>query len=345
MNRKLAAWTILLLPLALGCGRDSAPPPDPDKTPDATSASPPGELDSTGPDRQTRPREPMAHKYEVTLVSRLTMQGVDVKAEAIEADTRFVYTWQCRPGERVLVLHSQGMKVVIDGRAQTEALMDRSRFRAKGRGKTTDVPFEKAPPQLRDMLRDSYETPLCRLAVDEDGNVASETVTAGPGAELAVKNGAIANCRLLHPPFPRGKRAWKAPATISMGSGSYASGQLTYKAGPALAEGDAAGRIPVAVSGTLTGGGTVGPTEVRNARYVVHGSQTFDPGRGHWVDGSLTLDTSFDTYLHGKKIASNSGTMTASLKWLGSAKLEPAPEKDSQDDLPKAEIRKLKADG
>lgn len=336
MKRNVVAWTILLASLALGCGRDSAPPPDAGKTPDAASASPPGDLDSTQPDRPSPPRGPMARKYEVTLVSRLTMQGVDGKAQAIEADAWFVYTWQCRPGERVLVLHSQGVKVTIDGRAQTEGLIERSRFRWKQGFETTDVPFEKAPPEIQNMLRDSYETPLCRLTVDDRGNVTGETVTAGPGAEAAVKNGAIANCRLLHPPFRRGKRAWMAPAKVSMGDGNYAAGELTYQAGPAVARGEAAGRIPVDVSGTLTGGGTVGPTGIRNARYVVRGSQTFDPGRGRWVDGSLTLDTSFDTHLHGKKIASNSGTMKASLKWLGSTELEPAPDADSRDEAPKA---------
>jgi len=334
MNRGVAAWTILWICLVLGCGRDSTAPPEAGNAPDASSASLPGDLDSERPDRPSPPREPMAHKYEMTLVSSLMIQGPEGEAMHIAGDTGFVYTWQCAPGERVLVLHSHRMNITIDGRPQTEALMERSRFYCKRDGDTTDVALDKAPQKLRSMLRDSYETPLCRLAVDEDGNVKSETVTAGAGAEVLIKNGTIANCRLLHPPFCRGKRAWRAPAKITIGEGCYATGDLIYRAGPARAEGDAAGRIPVEVSGTLTGAGTMGPTEVRNARYVVHGRQTFDPARGHWVDGSLAQEVSMDTYLQGKKIASNSGTMNVSLKWLGSTRLDPAPDADAPDEPP-----------
>ena len=92
-----------------------------------------------------------------------------------------------------------------------------------------------------------------------------------------------------------------------MGNGGFARGQLDYQ----KAAGAAAAKV-VKVSGTLTNDSVKqpnSPLEMKNAKYVVLGEETYDTVQKEWAAGKLTIDATFDMAEGDKVIGGAVGTM------------------------------------
>jgi len=211
----------------------------------------------------------------------------------------------------------------MDGKQVMNTFMSRAKITKIEDRKTVEVPFEKAPVKLKSMLQDSFDVPLCKLQVDEDGKVVKRTVVAGPGAKEFINNGMIANAMVFHPPFLREQDEWQADTEISMGKGGYARGPLTYKRAAVVD-----GEYVLEISGTFTNEGfkRPGTSQTLKSHYIVSGKQIYDTRQQEWVSGKLKINTSFNTSLQmpdeDKPIGPSRGSMVVSFqklpgKWSG----------------------------
>jgi hypothetical protein len=253
------------------------------------------------------------HSFKFTLVSELAMDVAGQK-QKIEADTDLRYTWKQNGEERVLSFDSSRVKANADGKEMLAFYMSREKFATRQEGKTEVVPLDKATPELKRALEDSYGVPLCVVHVDNDGKEFKRDIVAKPGAKDVIDQGLIANAMLFHPPFLTSEKEWTAPAEISMGNGGFAKGDLKYQKAAAEERGQ-----KVIVTGTLSNDGSRppnSPVSMRVAKYVVHGEQTYDPGKREWVAGKLTMDVSYKMEFDGNPVGGAKGTIVANLNEL-----------------------------
>jgi hypothetical protein len=245
------------------------------------------------------------HSFRFTIVSDLDMEVAGQK-QKIDAQTTVQYSWDRQGPERTLSFDSIQVKANQDGKTLINTVMNRSKVTNTKEGKAEDTLFESAPEQLKTMLRDSFNTPLCKLHVDENGSEVKREVVGGPGAKSFIDNGMIANAMLFHPPFMRGQKEWSAPVEISMGNGGFAKGNLAYKV-----TGDKNGQL-VKVDGRLTNESYKppgNPLTIKNTNYQVTGEQRYDPAQREWVSGKLKIDASFDMASGDTRLGGAKGTM------------------------------------
>lgn len=142
----------------------------------------------------------ISHAFKITIAST-TDKEVEGKKQTGTGDTEFHYTWRHRGRERVLIFDSVRIKGTTDGKQLMDFFMNRAKIVNSEQGKTKEVLFENAPTRMKQMLQDSFGVPLCVLEVDENGKEVKRTVVAGPGAQVLVDNGMIANALLFHPQY------------------------------------------------------------------------------------------------------------------------------------------------
>jgi hypothetical protein len=257
------------------------------------------------------------HHFKFTIAAKMDLV-IEGKTQKLVTDTEFHYSWTQRGLERFLSLDSMRVKVVMDDKPMMDTFMSRAKFVDTRDGKTTEVPLEQAPEQLKKMLLDTFGVPVCAVELDESGNPVKRTLTAGPGAKAMVDNGVVANGLLFHTPYRPGQDEWQADNEVTMGSGGFARGKLTYKKVP----GDKDGQV-FNVSGTLACDnfkvpGT--PLTHTNARYVVSGQQRYDPAKKEWVSGQLKMDVSYQMAFDEKPVGSAKGAMTIALEEIPGSK-------------------------
>ena len=227
-------------------------------------------------------------KFRVAVQAKLTME-LGSEKQKIEADAAFEYTWKREGRVRTLLVNSAEVRAVVGAQEMMNAKMSRAGFIDTKGGRTTEIKTADAPAQLKQLLTDSFDTPLCNIELDADGKEVKRTVVAGPGATTLIDSGMIANARMFHPRYAADQDEWQAEVEVSSGNG-LATGQVTYKKIPGGKGGQA-----VKVSGTLTADGVkgAGGMTINEGTYRVAGEQTYDPERKEWVKGNLTMDVAF----------------------------------------------------
>jgi hypothetical protein len=259
------------------------------------------------------PKRPTPHRFKFTIESDLdmTIQG---QAQKLTAHTELRYDWTRTGQERVLSVESLLTKVDQDGQSLLDSAMSRTQMTTVQNGVPQVIAFDDAPAELQTMLRDSFETPLCRLRVDATGQELERELVAAAGAKEMMDNGIVANATLFHAPFPVSAAEWQAKREVSMGNGGFANGELAYRKTNVGNDGH-----EVAVSGTLTNDNYQGPGNpltIKDARYEVEGQQTFDAKLEEWIAGKWTLGVSFELDLAGTPLGSASGTMVVEFERL-----------------------------
>jgi len=298
----------LLLSAAAGCGSRSDDPKagqtggdaDPQQTGPAASAASSSQPAGPAEDRQ----------YRVTIHSTCTAKMPDGQENLIDSDASFHYTWRFRGREAELLLHRIDDRTTLNGKPMVESSRSRERFHARrGEQVIADASFDTAGEQLKAVLRDSFDSPLCKVTFDAHGRELARSVTAGPGAQMVLEDGIIANARLFHGPFPAGQTRWESPAEISMGQGRYARGTLTYELRdhPAGSVGPR-GRVAVKVSGELTGGGEADAGRRDSVTYRLAGTQIYDRELGRWTSGEFDVAMSSEITAAEQKIVATGTT-------------------------------------
>ena len=247
---------------------------------------------------------PAGRPYSLTISG--TMQGnspersndtpVELKTKA-----QIDYLIDLKDDRQEVSLHSESVSAEQDGKLIQELSMSRARFRVAP--SRTDVEFDKASPQLQQIML-SFDTPILTRTVDPNGKEIGRKILAeGPLAKLHVEM--VDTIFSIHVPFPEKERTWTTLARLAMGQGNSAAGTLKFeKVGPPAGPNSP---VKVKVSGELAATATGGQLKIKNSRYSVNGEQTYDPvSKGwtaaHWViDISLELVDAQDKPLSGSK--------------------------------------------
>jgi hypothetical protein len=243
-------------------------------------------------------------KFRVDVRAKLsaTIAGQEQK---LEADAAYEYTWKRDGKTRTLVVDSAEVRAAADGREMMNARMNREGFSDKKAGAAKEDKTAEAPAELKQLLTDSFGSPICKIELDDTGKELKRTMLAGPGATVLVDSGMVANTRMFHPWYSADKDQWQADMEVSTGNG-LATGKATYTKVPG-----GKGVQAVKVSGTLTADGVkgMGGLTIKAGKYKVEGEQTYDLERKEWVAGKLTMDVTFKMHDGADEIGSVKGTM------------------------------------
>ena len=255
--------------------------------------------------------------YRIKISSQATGKTLNEPDMTIDGETIMGYTWKSRHLERTLTIDSLYVKVIQNGQEFVNAFMSRTRMTNTSKGETVVVNFENASEEQKRMLRNSFGVPVCKLLTDQRGKEIKRTLIAGPGAKGLIDDTIIANAVLLHPMFPGTQDQWQADSIVSMGSGGFARGKLTYRKQAKGSAGQT--RVNVSVSGTVTNDDFKRPgtsLTLKAVRYVVTGNQTYDTALREWVSGQLSFDISFQIEYNNMPMGSAKGKMQIVLEML-----------------------------
>ncbi|OWK43993.1 hypothetical protein [Fimbriiglobus ruber] len=246
-----------------------------------------------------------ANNFKISLVANIEMKSTTINI-AIDATTDFAYSWQQEAKTRTLMVGDMTVVAKTKDVTVMDLKMGRAGMFGTMQGKELNIKFEDAPDELKTLLKDSFDAPLCKNEVDENGVVTSEKIVAGPGSKTLVETGMIANSSFFHPPFFAAKNEWQSVNGVGVGKG-VASGKLKYTKIAGAKE----GFQTVSVAGTLNADGLKlenGGT-VKKGNYKITGTQTYDLKRKEWVDGKVKIDLEFDYELN-KVVGAGKGKMT-----------------------------------
>ena len=255
------------------------------------------QLDAAPPDGK-----PESHSFQVAIVSELQNKIGDM-TQKIEATADIRYAWKNVDRDRILTFNQLGSKALMDGKLLIDNTMSRDKFIKVSEGMTTEIKSTEVPERLRKMLQASFGEPLCKVQRDADGKEVKRTIMSSPDAKVMIDNGMIVNALLFHPPYYAGKAEWQSDSEISMGNGGTAKGKLHYK----KAEGNT-----FQVAGVLSNDEfkmeATGLT-LKNAKYIVEGSQRYDPAMREWVAGKMDIKVGYEMALGTTNLGTASGIM------------------------------------
>lgn len=251
---------------------------------------------------------------QLALKSNLEMIDPQGKPHEITGETLCVYSLAQAPGEVSVAFKYLRVKARVDNQVLVDSALSGKRHWQVVNGKVEDVPVEKASEPIQKMLKECYDTPLCKIKVDAQGAEQSREIVAGAIAQkVLVEQGQISNARLFHPPFYGDKPSWESNAEVSIGNGGVAKGNLKYERAGETKD----GKTQVKVTGLLSNDRFVLPQKtlvMTQARYEVAGEQTYDAARHEWTSGELNLKVSFRLEdPDGKQVQTAKGTMNVKL--------------------------------
>jgi hypothetical protein len=113
--------------------------------------------------------------YQVKITSRMTMKIIGSEMR-LEAETTFRYTWKHSQGESTLILDAAHVKSRQNGKELMNTFMSREKFKNISKGQTEIIRFEDAGEELKNMLRDSFGVPICKLVIDKSGKEIKRTI-------------------------------------------------------------------------------------------------------------------------------------------------------------------------
>jgi hypothetical protein len=258
------------------------------------------------------PEKDNTESYQVTITSKLV---VDESGKTSKIDADGVLKCKLHRGakEATLSFDSLYAKLSVNDNETFKATMDKTKLSITQAGKTTEMAADKAPELVQQLLKDSFDGPLCKLTYDDAGKETKRDIVAGPGAKSVRESGDISNALLIQVPFPAKEDKWEVANEIGMGEGAVAKGKLTYEKGKVMGD-----QVVVKVSGVLTNDSAkrANGLTLKDARYTVSGEQMYDTAKHRWVSSDVTVDVAFKLDKDGKVNATTKGTMHWKLEAL-----------------------------
>lgn len=167
---------------------------------------------------------------------------------------------------------------------------------------SNSIAVEKAPVELKQMLKDSYDNVLYSYNADQDGKASEGKLHAKAGAQKLVDDGQVQNALVFHAPFPKDQNRWEAPVKIGMGEGGFAAGTLSYEKAKISDR-----YVEVIVTGKAEA--KLDKPYTRVATYEIKGKQYYDTEVKEYVSGRLDMEVKSLTINDGVKTTGEGTTV------------------------------------
>ena len=245
--------------------------------------------------------------YVFALDSELESTQGSVKSE-IEGRTELGYRNVVSGNELMLELDRIAARAIVDGEVVADSTLSRDGIRVLRLEGVSETAAADATDEQREMLNSTFGTPLVKITLGPEGADLERSLVGPERGGNLIDDGLIDAMRFFHVRFPD-EAQWSEERRFGVGNGMLASGKLEYsKRAP---EGSS---VVVDVSGELGGRGTQSGQMIRNARYTVSGTQTFDLERGEWASGELTIEVSYELFNPHAPGGSATGRLVATLE-------------------------------
>ncbi|MCS6864937.1 MAG: hypothetical protein RMJ56_06100 [Gemmataceae bacterium] len=257
---------------------------------------------------------PKVNKFKLGVNADFTMQAGG-QSETLIAYSAFEYEWKTEGSTRTLSLQVLEVDMKAGQQQLMKTTMSRAGMFGTQAGQKLNIPFDEAPEQLQTMLRDTFESPLCKIEVDANGKEIKRTILAKPGAKVAIDTGMIANATFFHPPYLADQDEWQTESSVSAGQG-LATGTVTLKKVPGGQGGQAvqAKGLLKADNVKADNGGTI-----KDAKYNLQGTLLYDTNRKEWTAGTVDIDVTFQV-VTGNQTVDAKGTMKLKFEALPAKK-------------------------
>ena len=230
------------------------------------------------------PETDIEHSFRMVISGKLTIEAQG-KRQAMESNAELNYTWARRGQERILTFDSIRVKMKEEGKDWFMAHLSAKRFLRTENGVTEEKPIEKVPEPLRQSLLESFDVPIIKIEVDQNGKETKRSFLGGANANLITDQ--VANTQFFHPPFFLDRDEWQADTEVSVGKGQFAKGTLTYLKGAKTN-----GKWTCKVKGTLTNESKPKENFTARTTFVIKGEQVYDLAQREWCSGRHDLDFS-----------------------------------------------------
>jgi hypothetical protein len=260
---------------------------------------------SDRPNSEERSEKTGSESFQILLESKGTILTSPGSPMQFDADLELNYTWHGTDREKTLKRDGMYAKVMNNGKLGLEMRRTPEIATQVVNGKTIN---ESSTPEQIASLRQEFDTPICRIRLDEHGAEIGRDLIESPQIVQILRDGVIDAASLFHPPFYADRKQWRSKRTIGLGNSGKAEGELTYE--KQSVDGNL---VAVKVSGILVA--VVFPEDVgvvrRNSRYEFNGNQVYDVKLNSWVNGSALVEGSSDL-THGESVVGNT-TVTMKL--------------------------------
>jgi hypothetical protein len=249
--------------------------------------------------------------YRAVIKGVLDMHGLEGRRQELDTRVELGFRWQCTTAQRALVLTDIQNRESTDGVEQLNNRMCRDRYDETRGGSIVTVKAKDCHADLQLILRDSFEVPLCTIAVDRSGVELKRNVSSAPGAGPILSTMTIDLVTLL-PPLAATKPEYTVRTGVNSGLGVILEGEVRYTRMAA----DTPGQTRWRVSGQLAHEnylvpGASAPSTVRG---TVSGILNYDDTKHQLLSGDCSLDLTYETIKEGNRISSAQGTTTVHVR-------------------------------
>lgn len=218
-------------------------------------------------------------------------------------------------GREVTVLFEE----IAIQRSDLSVHMTRDKFTDRMKGQVFERTADSTPMDIKTILHDTLNTPICKLELDDKGGEVRRTVLAGPGAKSLLERGLLAHALFFHVRSPLGKDVWQADNEIGLGKGIFAKGKLTYEK---VKEQPTGGQVKVKVAGQIPYTGT---GFISRATLGIRGEQTYDLLSHRWIAGEMDITIISHYELEGRAIGFVKNRLKMTTTALSAAKKTKEP--------------------
>jgi len=249
--------------------------------------------------------------YRADLKGVLDIHGPEGRRQELDTRVKLGFRWQWTAAQRALVLTDIQNRESTNGVEQLNNRMCRDRYDETRDGAVVTVQAKDCPAALQLILRDSFEVPLCTIAVDRSGVEVERHVSSAPGARPTLSEIVIDLVTLL-PPLAATKPEYTVRTGVNSGVGVILEGEVRYTKMAA----DKPGQTRWQVSGQLARENFLlpGVSAPSTARGTVSGILNYDDTTHQLLSGNCSLDLRYETIKDGNRIGSAQGAMTVHVR-------------------------------
>lgn len=258
-------------------------------------------------DTATQPAEEKRYSYQLTATHSQRLKFGESNI-LFELPTTLSYQNTFKGRALSLHLNEYTFRSKRDGVEDFFMKMNKDLYLIRSNGKSQEKRYKDANEHTRGLLKSRFRDSYARLTLDKEGKELTRKVN-DDGKGLFMLRNIIHNARWFHVRFSK-EKTWKATRVFDLGRGGTITGPMTLTKQDKK---DAAGNTIVKVSGVMTKAeAKTTQGTMKNIKYVVNGTQSYNEKLGIWIAGQSAIKTSYELVLP-KASVKMTGTMKLTL--------------------------------